>query len=667
MGIARFELNAEVRFDGRTHVLTRMVDAITWQLEDTRTKRITEKTITELQTLYLDGALVFEAPPGRAAVASRLQELGKSHTEISKEQFDKAKLKRMYVKALKDVPASNRFILEAIQKLWQKIKQPATAPHPATVRRWRSSLVAAGGDIRAVVDKISLRGNRTPRYPEAVTSFVENAIDIVYLTLERKTVQDTLDKACADINKENALRPAADQLPLPTYQLVKCKINEIPAFDRCVAREGRTAALKRFRSMKRHRATQFPLERCEIDHTLLDLMVLDDRTGLPLGRPVLTVCVDDNTRCVLGINIGFEPPSLLTVARCLKHAFLPKSRLKEEHPEVVNDWLAHGVPSEASVDNGLEFHGTGLEQAALELGMEIHYSPRKTPWHKGKIERFLQTLNFEVAHGVPGTTFSNIFEKDDYDPLKHAVVRLSVLKKIVMMWIVDVYHERRHRALKVPPAVAWSSRIKPEDIDVPEDPDRLDAILGRRLARTLTHKGIEFEGLFYNSPELSKLRMQLGDRLNVEISVNDGDIGSLVVFSPDKTRMFTALALNQAYANGLTAWQHKVCKRFAAREMSKYDSSGWLAAKERIAELIREEFAQKKARSRSRIGRFQEGRASSTDAMPPAPPPAAKPSVAPPAAADQPASAPPALAITAARKFAPVVRQRMQAPPAPSL
>lgn len=652
MGTARFELNAEVRFDGRTHVLTRMVDALTWQLEDTRTKRITEKTIPELQTLYLDGALVFETLPGRAAVASRLKELGKPHTEISKEQLDKAKLKRMYVKALKDVPASDRLILEAIQKLWHRIKQPATAPHPATVRRWRSSLVAAGGDIRAVVDKISLRGNRTPRYPEAVTDFVEKAIDMVYLTSERKTIQDTLDKACADINKENALRPAAHKLPMPTFQLVKRMINEIPAFDRCVAREGRTVALKRFRSVKRHRTTQFPLERCEIDHTLLDLMVLDDRTGLPLGRPVLTVCVDDNTRCVLGINIGFEPPSLLTVARCLKHAFLPKSRLKEEHPEIVNEWLAHGVAGEASVDNGLEFHGTALEQATLELGMEIHYSPRKTPWHKGKIERFLKTLNFEVAHGVPGTTFSNIFEKDDYNPLKHAVVRLSVLKKVVMMWIADVYHQRPHRTLKVPPAVAWSSRIRPEDVTIPEDPERLDAILGRRQARVLTHKGIEFEGLLYNSPELAKLRMQLGDRLEVEISINDGDIGSLVVFSPDKTRMFTAQALNQAYAHGLTAWQHKVCKRFAAREMSAYDSTGWQAAKERIAELIRNEFAQRKARSRSRIGRFQEGRVPDAEAATPAPP----------TGSTQSGGRPPSPAVTAARKFAPVVRQRMGPP-----
>jgi len=132
-----------------------------------------------------------------------------------------------------------------------------------------------------------------------------------------------------------------------------------------------------------------------------------------------------------------------------------------------------------------------------------------------------------VAHVAPGTTFANIFEKDDYDPVKHAVVRLSTLKHLVHKWIADIYHQRPHRTLKVPPAVMWKSSINVEDIPLPEDPERIDAILGRREQRVLTHKGIEFEGLLYNSPEMTTLRMQLGEKLDVEICVDDGNIGKL--------------------------------------------------------------------------------------------------------------------------------------------
>jgi len=116
-----------------------------------------------------------------------------------------------------------------------------------------------------------------------------------------------------------------------------------------------------------------------------------------------------------------------------------------------------------------------------------------------------------------------------------------------MKWIVDVYHERPHRSLKVPPAQLWKSSVALEDIQLPDDPAQLDAILGRRAPRVLSHKGIELEGLFYNSPELTTLRRELGERLDVEICINDGDIGSITVLSPDKKRMFVAPALALSY------------------------------------------------------------------------------------------------------------------------
>jgi putative transposase len=57
-------------------------------------------------------------------------------------------------------------------------------------------------------------------------------------------------------------------------------------------------------------------------------------------------------------------------------------------------------------------------------------------------------------------------------------------------------------------------------------------VSGRIESRTLTHKGIEFEGLFYNSPELTELRRKEGANLAVEIRINESDIGSIYVLSP---------------------------------------------------------------------------------------------------------------------------------------
>ncbi|MBU3695430.1 Mu transposase C-terminal domain-containing protein [Dechloromonas sp.] len=614
MGASSFSPGAQFELNGRTYRLQRLLPDQTWQAEDIRTSRVAEFTIAELQEHYTNRRLVFDnrVSNGNCTPAPILP---------SDAAFDLAKVRRVYALAAMDIPNTQSAIEAVIQEVWARLQQPAQPPHWTSVYRWKTKLQKSGKDIRALLADEHKKGNRSDRYPQEVIEMAKAAIEARYLTEERRTLQDTLDNCRAAIIRENRLRPDAMQLPLPSRRLLSGLIADIPAFDRYAARHGRIAATKRFRSVQAHRTTQAPLERAEIDHTPLDLMVIDDDTGLPLGRPYLTCCVDDNTRCMLGINIGFEPPSYLTVARCLKHAFLPKSNLRAMYPSIKNDWAAHGVMRELVVDNGAEFHSQSLENACFTLGIEIHYSARKTPWFKGKVERLQGTLNRAIAHGNPGTTFSNIFDKEDYDPSKNAVIRYSVLKEIVHMWVVDVYHQQPHRTLGVPPAVAWQSGISNEDILLPDNPAELDAIMGRSETRRLTHKGIELGGLTYNSPALTSLRRRHGDKLDVELRIDDGDLGQIVVLSPGGRQMFTVPSLSPQYAKGLSSWQHRVCKKFAAKQLKKYDPEGWLEAKAAISRLIDEEFMHKKQRSRTKIARHKDN----------ALPPPSQPNVALPA------------------------------------
>ena len=129
--------------------------------------------------------------------------------------------------------------------------------------------------------------------------------------------------------------------------------------------------------------------------------------------------------------------------------------------------------------------------------------------------------------------------------------------------------------------------------------------LGKREERVLSHKGIELNGLQYNSPELTRLRRQHGDKLKVEIRVTASDLGHIMVLSPDKTEAFQVRCLSFDYANGLSEWQHKVCKRFAARELPTYDPAAWLEAKDRIRTLIEVEFMSKKQRTNAKSARFK--------------------------------------------------------------
>jgi putative transposase len=407
--------------------------------------------------------------------------------------------------------------------------------------------------------------------------------------------------------RENDLRPEFDKLPMPTRRFITRLIADIPEFEKYSARYGHDAALKMFRSVRGHRLASAPLERAEIDHTRLDIFVVDDKTSLPLGRPYVTACIDSYTRCILGIYAGFTPPSYQSVAACLKDCFRPKVNLKDECPEIVNEWAAHGVMRQLVVDGGQEFYSNSLEQVCLSLGIEWCAAPRREPWFKGKIERFFGTFNRGIAHGIPGSTFSNVLEKDDYDPAKHALVKFSTLKSIIRKWIADVYHQETHRALQTSPARMWTSSIRPEDIRLPDESTQFDAVMGRVYRRVLTHKGIEFEGLFYGSPELNELRIKEGSNLEVEIRVDESDIGLIYVVWPKTNITFRAPARNIEYANGISLWQHSIFKKWQKeRDPSHQSPYGWLKAQEEIQRRIEDDLNLKRRRTRMRVARFKE-------------------------------------------------------------
>lgn len=610
MGTASIQKGSAVFINNSPHILKRLIDDNFWQVEEEKTGRIKEFAISQLQQLYKNGELLFVDDSKIDVLSSTHMVSQKRNTvaslSTSKSEWNRIKVIRQYVKAVADCVTSAKIMSPEIQKVWKKIGSHGKPPHWITVVRWRQKYLNAGEDINSLVTKTKAMGNRVRRYPKEVLHFVDEAVDRIYLTLERKTIEDTLDHAIEMVARENNLRPDGTKLPEPTRRLIRKAIESFPMFDRHAARYGRMAATKMYRTALNKQVTKRVLERAEIDHTKLDLFVIDDETGMPWGRPWVTVCIDSFSRCVLGIYVGFEPPSFLSVARCLRQAFMPKIDLRNDFPDTTNTWDAHGVMETLVVDNGLEFHSESLESVCYSLGIDILYMPRKTPWWKGIVERFIGTMNRGVAHGNPGTTFSNILEKDDYNPSEHAIITFDTLKTILNKWVVDVYHQRPHRSLDgITPAVMWSSSIKVEDINLPDDPARLDAIMGKVVSRTLTHKGIEYEKLRYNSPELAALRRRLGDKLDVELRINEGDLGHIYVIAPDKSDYFKVPCLNLEYANGLTLWQHNVCKRYKSQNFKIDDTpNSWRRAKVEISEIIMRDVLHKKGKSRSKSARF---------------------------------------------------------------
>lgn len=609
MAIAYFSKDVNFDIDGREYSMNQEITEGLWQVREVRTGRIHEFMLKDLQKAYADGKLIFMENENKADKRDKafIEKSAKKHRKVEDKEWDKAVVRRTYVKAVEHLPSTQAIMQPEIQKVWEKLESSEPAPHWTTVCRWKRKYLANGKDAYALAEEHHRKGNRAERVHIDVIEIAKESIDEVYMKRERGTIEDTLEEAAVMVTRENTQRPSNAQLSEPTRRLIKRLIDAIPAYDRHVARYGKIAAHRIFRSKLKHHITKKPLEAAEIDHTKLDLFVIDDDAHIPLGRPWLTICIDRHTRCILGIYIGFEPPSYLTVGKCLKHAFMPKVDLKEQYPDISNDWNAYGVMEELYVDNGLEFHSISLEKACFAFGVEIIYTPRKTPWFKGKIERFNSTINKGVSHGIPGTTFSNIFEKDDYDPAKHAVVRLSTLREIVHMWIADYYHQKPHRGLEnISPAVMWDTSIKPEDIAMAHNPAEIDMLLGKAvLDKTVTHKGIEINNLLYNSVELIQLRRLRGDTFKVEIRVDESDVGHIYVML-ENGQYIEVPALEIEYAQGMTLWLHDRCRAYAKKKYKKVSVASYALAKKEIREIVENELKFKRKKSNSKVGRYND-------------------------------------------------------------
>ena len=64
----------------------------------------------------------------------------------------------------------------------------------------------------------------------------------------------------------------------------------------------------------------YPLDLYQVDHTKVDVIVVDEYERRPLGRPWLTLVLDVASRMIAGYYLTFDPPCSTSVALALSHA-----------------------------------------------------------------------------------------------------------------------------------------------------------------------------------------------------------------------------------------------------------------------------------------------------------------------------------------------------------
>jgi putative transposase len=236
------------------------------------------------------------------------------------------------------------------------------------------------------------------------------------------------------------------------------------------------------------------LEVMQIDHTQVDLHVVDEEYRRSIGRPWITVATDVATRMVCGIYLTLDEPSEVSVALCMAHAVLPKEAWLLER-KIQADWPAWGVPQCVHADNGADFKGEALRRGCEDYGIHIEFRPPGRAHFGGHIERLIGTL-MQRVHTLPGTTYSNPLERGDYRSEKAACLTLKELEYWLTLEICVHYHGAIHRTLGTSPLVAWERAVQRGIRQwLPQDPRRFYIGFLPVEDRTLQRTGVQLDRL----------------------------------------------------------------------------------------------------------------------------------------------------------------------------
>nr|WP_193988258.1 Mu transposase C-terminal domain-containing protein [Lelliottia steviae] len=465
-------------------------------------------------------------------------------------------------------------------------------PSWRTVARWRKKYIESNGDIASLVDKKHKMGNRTKRI-EGDDKFFDIALER-FLDAKRPTVATAYQyyKDLIIIENENIVE---GKVPIMSYTAFNNRIKAIPPYAVAVARHGKFKADQWFAHCAAHVPPTRILERVEIDHTPLDLILLDDELLIPIGRPYLTLLIDVFSGCVLGFHLSYKSPSYVSAAKAITHAIKAK-KLDDLNIQLQNDWPCFGKFENLVVDNGAEFWSKNLEHACQSAGINIQYNQVRKPWLKPFIERFFGVINEYFLPELPGKTFSNILEKEEYKPEKDAIMRFSAFVEEFHRWIVDVYHQDSNSRETRIPIKQWQQgyNVYPPLTMNEEDEARFTMLMRISDSRTLSRNGIKFQELMYDSTALADYRKhypQTKETIKKLIKVDPDDISKIYVYLEELESYLEVPCTDPTgYADGLSIYEHKIIKKVNRETIRESKSSLGLAkARMAIHERVKQE------------------------------------------------------------------------------
>lgn len=384
---------------------------------------------------------------------------------------------------------------------------------------------------------------------------------------------------------------------MPCKSTVTSRIKEVGEKRLCRMKDGAEVANQKFGAKPGQLKLSYPLQKVQIDHTVVDCILVDDESREPLFKPWLTLVIDVYTRIILGYYIAFHAPSILSVACAITHAVLPKRRYLENigcgdvnHP-------FFGVPEVLHMDNASEFRTIKLKRACALHGIEPEWRPLGKKHYGGHIERLIGTMMNSQVHFLPGSTMSNVLKRSDYNSEKHSTLTIEEFNRL-FAGQVEIYNHSVHSALKCQPAEKWNEAFSAKaKIGVHQkvitDSFKFKLDFMPEENRKIRPIGVSLFNRTYWAPELSH---HVGLR-NVTIKY---DPFALYTIWAKIEGSYIELQFADRTLDNLSYEQHLIANKHLSRTRSKEMPANVIAARDANEQILRES---KKATKQTRKSR----------------------------------------------------------------
>jgi len=362
------------------------------------------------------------------------------------------------------------------------------------------------------------------------------------------------------------------RLPVPHVNTIRNRIGLLSDEVKITKRHGKEAARNKFRPLLGNFPNaDYPLAVVQIDHSPMDIIVVDDVNRESISRPFLTCAIDVYSKVVVGYYISLDPVGALSTGLCLSHAILPKEAWLAKM-DITTSYPVWGKMKVIHSDNAKEFHGNMLARACKEHNITIEKRPKGQPQYGGHIERAFGTYMREI-HNLPGTTRSNVKDKGAYDSEGKACMTLEALEQWFAIFIVECYHQQPHQGNQgVPPIVAYERGLLGDSnqpgIGLPEriaDEYKLKLDFMPYELRTVQEYGILLNDIYYyhdglrrwihaTDPENRKAKLKFVCRYDPR------DLSKIFFYEPD-TEQYLEVPYRDITKPAMSIWELRAVKK----------------------------------------------------------------------------------------------------------